>query len=110
MQEISGSLVDQKMSLVLCNFNGFAKTIKKPSKTNGKMICFDPRASQWRLPFRPKIMAFKKCHWSLLISMVLRKPPKNHWKYVTFRMGKLVRNENVEIHLFFKAKAKHRHT
>jgi len=46
----------QKMSLVLINFNGFAKTIK------------------------------------------------NHWKYVTFRMGKLVRNKNVEIPLFLKQK------
>ena len=38
------------------------------------------------------------------------KATKNKWKYVTFRMGKLVRNENIEIPLFFKAKAKHRHT
>ena len=30
MQEIIGSLVGPKMSLVLTNFNGFAKTIKKP--------------------------------------------------------------------------------
>ena len=26
---------------------------------------------------------------------------KNHWKYVTFRMGKYIRSENVEIPLFF---------
>ena len=35
---------------------------------------------------------------------------KNHWKYVTFRIGKFIRIENVEIPLFLKAKAMHRHT
>ena len=29
------------------------------------------------------------------------KTTQNHWEYVTFRMGKLVRNKNVEIPMFF---------
>ena len=57
---------------------------KNHQKTNGKVICFEPRAFQWRLPFRPKIMAFKKCNWSLLISMVLRKPPKTTGNMLLF--------------------------
>ena len=63
MSEIDGNRAGWKMSLVLCNFNGFAKTIKKHKD----------QWHFWQIEKSPRMMEnvwIEKCHWSLLISMI----------------------------------------
>ena len=106
MQEISGSLVGPKMSLVLCNFNGFAETIKNQWKS----YMFWPAGFPMAFAIWPENHGIQKMLLVLVNFNGFAKTTQNQWKYVTFRMGKHIRIENVEIPLFFKAKAMYRHT
>ena len=68
------------------------------------MTCFDPRAFQWIFSFGPKIMAFKKRSWSLLISMVLRNHQKTTGNKTFFAWANTFELKMLKFRCFLKQK------
>ena len=76
--------------------------LQKPSQNQWKSDMFWPAGFPMAFAISAQNHGVQKMPLVLINFNGFAKTTKNHWNYITFRMGKLIRNENVEIPLFFK--------